>query len=144
MSEPIPLLTFSLAEQTYALFIDQVVEVAAMVEMTRLPGGKPALLGVVNRHGAPLPLLDLHLIMEQGRAVIDDTTTFVVVRCRGELFGLVVGEVHQVQYFQAEQIRKPGGSGYHIHGIISEKGKIIQIIDAGAILSPYLSLKVDT
>ncbi|MBZ0287863.1 MAG: chemotaxis protein CheW, partial [Anaerolineae bacterium] len=45
-----PFLTFSLGTQRYALAIEEVVEVATMVELVQVAGMPPEVIGVANRH----------------------------------------------------------------------------------------------
>ena len=47
----LPLLTFRLGEARYALLIEDVVEVAAMVDMLSLPTERAEILGYINRRG---------------------------------------------------------------------------------------------
>lgn len=134
------ILTFSLGAQVYALPIDDVVEVAAMVERTIVPDARPELLGVVNRRGQILPLLDLRLVFHQPAAPVTSATLFIVASHADKLVGLVVDEVQQVEYIPA--VEKTRTSAKIIHGIISHKEQLIQIIALPVIMATYLSDEV--
>jgi purine-binding chemotaxis protein CheW len=127
-------LTFRLAQQEYALPIDDVVEVAVMVEITRLAGAPPVMLGVVNRHGTPVPLLDLRLILEQPAAAINISTLFIVAQHQGKWVGLVVDEVLQVEYAAPSAM----GNTRYIERIISQDRRLIQVISLEAVLTAHL------
>lgn len=147
----LPVLTFTLGEQYYALLVDDVIEVASMVELVQVADSRPEVLGIANRHGAALPILDLRILMGQKAKPIDPSTLFIVVKNRDTLFGLVVDEVQQVEYFPAEEMKKSTVSGQYIRGIISNRQRLIQVIAFAPLLSPYMGdvaaddwLKVET
>ncbi len=134
------ILTFSLGAQLYALPIEDVVEVAAMVERTIVPDARPELLGVVNRRGQILPLLDLRLVFHQPAAPVTSATLFIVASHADKLVGLVVDEVQQVEYIPAAE--KTRTSAKIIRGMISHKEQLIQIIALPVIMATYLSDEV--
>lgn len=147
----VPVLTFRLDQQEYALPVDEVVEVAALVELTQVNGAAPALLGVANRHGTVLPLLDLRRVLGAPDSELDVTTLFIVGQHDDHILGLVVDEVQQVEFVPLAPKHKSSTSGKHIRGIISYKQRMLQIIDLASLINEYLTgstlnewLKVDT
>ncbi len=134
----LPFLTFRLGEQSYALPIEQVVEVAAMVELTTIAGAPPALLGAANRRGSVLPVLDLRPVFSQPAAPVDDSTLFVVAALGGRQAGLVVDEVYQVAYFDPQQVAASPLSEQHIDGILTHRDQLVQIIALPALLASFL------
>jgi purine-binding chemotaxis protein CheW len=132
----VPFLTFSLGNQLYALAIADVVEVAAMVELTHTPDAPPEYLGVVNRHGAILPLLDLRLIFKQPAPPLTPSSLFIVVTDGRRMLGLVVDEVRQVEYMDAAGLTP--ASSKTIHGIISYKEQLIQVIALPTLFAAYV------
>lgn len=137
-SHALPFLTFRLGAQRYALAIDRVVEVAAMVELTTVADAPPELIGVANRHGSVLPMLDLRRVFHHDTVEIDDTTLFVVVDDNGRQVGLVVDEVFQVAYFDSAQIASSPLSEKHIESIITHRDHLIQIIALPALLASFV------
>jgi len=110
----IAVLTLSLGTQAYALPISDVVEVAAMVTLTDIADPRPALLGMANRHGDVLPILDLRRMMNQPTPPITSATLFIVVHHEGNHFGLVTTAVHQVVYLSPSTFYHPQTAGKHI------------------------------
>jgi chemotaxis signal transduction protein len=133
-SDPLPMLTFRLGDQQYALPIDEVVEVASMVELTILPDSATGMLGIANRHGAMLPILDLRQILEQEATSIDSSTLFVVVTHGEGVAGLVVDEVHQVEYVDPGAKQSVPAAGRFIRDIVSHKGQLVQLISVPQLL----------
>jgi len=141
--EMIPILTFALGEQYYALVVDAVVEVAAMVELISTTDERPELLGIANRHGEALPVLDLRLVMKSAASPIDEWTLFVVAEYEGKSVGLVVDEVQQVEYIPAAQVHESSASGKYIHGIISYRQRLIQLVALGPLIAEYSGAVTD-
>ncbi len=137
--DSLPLLSFNLGEQLYALRIDDVIEVAAMVEHVAMPQMPPEVLGVANRHGQPLPLLDLRLIFQQPAEPVTSATVFIVAAQGDRTVGLVVDEIHQVEYADVRQLSQITAPAKYIHGIINHKSALIPIIALEALLDAYLT-----
>lgn len=134
----IPILTFSLGEQMYALPISEVIEVAAMVALIDVDDPRPEVLGIANRHGEILPVLDLRVMLRQQVTPIDPSTLFIVVYHHGLHFGLVTSEVHQVAYMRAQALFNARAPGRHVRSIVSWEQQVIQILDLASLLAPYL------
>lgn len=139
---PVAHLIFSLDQQLYALAIDYVVEVAAMVELLRTPSSDEVFLGAANRHGAVLPVLDLRPILRQPAAPIDTSTLFIVARSGGQQVGLVVDEVLRIQYFDLEQVAQGGSRDPLVQGIITHGEHLIQMVALPVLLAQHLPLDV--
>lgn len=133
-------LTFTVQDQRYALAIEDVVEVAPMIELMQTPSDNPAFVGVANRHGAPLPMLDLRQVFNQESTTITEATLFVVGRTQTDDFiGLLVDEIHQVDYITNTQIKTTVGAEKFIRGIISSNSILTQVIAIDPLVTVYLS-----
>ncbi len=136
------MLSFRLGEQVYALPITHVVEVAAMVAHQPVMSADPALIGMVNRHGSALLLLDLRQVMGKPTPPITAQTLFIVATDShgsadtSPLIGLVVDAVIQVIYTTAPAAL-PDGLAY-IHGVVSHDGELIQVVNVQPLLKAYL------
>ncbi len=124
----LPLLTFRLGERRYALLIEDVVEVAAMVDMLSIPAEREGILGYVNRRGGILPLVDLRNIFKQPITPITSASVFIVAAGGNKQIGLVVDTVEQVEYVDALQLSDTLASSPYLHGIISHNDDMISII----------------
>lgn len=133
------LLTFSLGTQLYALMIEDVVEVAPMVEMILVVDASPAFLGLVNRRGAVLPMLDLRVIFQQETTPINALTLFIVAVCRERMLGLVVDTVHQVEYVTMQYPTQAEAPGTYLQGVIPDGDRLIQIVSPAALLNQFAS-----
>ncbi len=124
----LPILTFRLGDRRYAILIEDVVEVAAMVDMLSIPAERPEIVGYVNRRGSILPLLDLRTVFKQPSAPITSATVFIVVAGGNQQIGLIVDAVQQVEYVDALQMSDTLASSPYLHGIISHQDDMISIV----------------
>lgn len=129
-----PFLTFALGTQRYALAINEVVEVAAMVEVTQVVGMPAQVLGVVNRHGNVLSLLDLRPVF----APVDTSSLFIVGVSGDQYVGLLVDEVHQVEYFSLAQASPATMGETYIQAIIPHGSELIQLLSLPSLLAKIL------
>lgn len=138
----LPILVFVLEGQHYAFPVNNVVEVAAMVELVSVSDERPEVIGVANRRGSVLPMLDLRLVMGCAAAPIDEWTLFVVAIHNNQMLGFVVDEIQQVEYIPVEQLHQSAAAGKYIHGIISYEQRLIQIIELDPLIAAYSSSAV--
>jgi purine-binding chemotaxis protein CheW len=133
----LPLLTFRLGTQRYALLIEDVIEVVAMVEFMSLPDTTPGVPGMVNRHGTLLPLIDLRAVFKHPVSPITSASVFIVAEGGGKQIGLLVDEVQQVDYMDALQMSDAPTSSRYVHGIMSYKEQMISIIALPSLLLAF-------
>lgn len=135
-----PFLIFTIGEQRYALRIEDVIEVASMVELMKIPTALPEIIGIANRHGTPLPMLDLRQVFGHAHVEITATTLFVVAQSKDvQMIGLVVDMIHQVEYIENVQLNLTSGAGKFIHGIINSNNILTQVVDIEMLLKVYFS-----
>lgn len=134
-----PFLTFRLAEQYYALAIPNVLEVVAMLSLSSIPNAPSALLGLANRHGEALPILDLRIAFNLKASALDVSTFFIVAQTQTYRVGLVVDEIFQVKYIPKSAIKVAQGTGEYIIHIISDAQMLYQQIDLEPLLVQYLA-----
>jgi chemotaxis signal transduction protein len=132
----LPVLTFRVAERQCALPVSDVLEVMAMVEITTLPDAPPALLGLANRHGEILPVLDVRQVFGHKPTVITLSTLFIVAQQGAQRVGLVVDEVYRVHYLNEAQVR-PAQGGRYVTRVASDGDTLWQIITLSALLETY-------
>ncbi|MDQ7026006.1 MAG: chemotaxis protein CheW [Anaerolineae bacterium] len=136
-----PLLTFRLATQHYALAIEQVLEVAAMVAVTTMPDAPPEIFGLANRHGAVLPIIDLRKVFRLPAADLTVSTMFIVADVNNQQIGLLVDEVFQVKYTIEGALKPTHGAGRYVTHIVSDGDTVFQLIDVTPLLATYLAEK---
>jgi purine-binding chemotaxis protein CheW len=138
-----PYLTFQLGEQEYALAIAEVVEVAAMVEPMPLAAAPLGVVGMANRRGEPILLVDLQRILSGSTAAqhYDVNTLFIVVQpektSSGSRFGVLVDSVRQVEYFvPSSRTPLPHQQRNPVQAVISVDDRMIQLLDVSQLIQP--------
>jgi len=142
-----PVLPLRCGDHCYALPLENVVEVAAMVAVAPVPGGAEALLGVANRGGSALPILDLRRWLGLAAPPLDARTLFVVVR--GDVrdgaadeqaqMGLVVDEVLPVRSYPQREWERMSGAGHWVSHSIADGETLVQVVHAPSLLSAAAS-----
>lgn len=116
------------ADEHYALAVEDVLEVAELGDVTPVPGAGAAVLGVRNLRGQVLPVVDLATVFELPPAQSDR----IVIAERGGLrAGLAVDAVTGVEELPdaSEEVDSP-----HLVGAALADGALVGVIDVGSVL----------
>lgn len=132
-------LTCQLGDHTYALALDYVVEVNAMVELIAIPDAPAEILGMANRHGQLIPIINLRLVFGLSPTPIRLNTLFVVVQYQSMMLGFVVDDVHRVEYFPTKQVQRADSWGTYIEAVVSDQGRAIQFLALPKLIMRYTS-----
>lgn len=124
-------------DQQYAISVENILEVAAMVRVTPLPDTPSGVLGVVNRRGTVMPLLDLRLCLGHAAAALDLNSLFVVAHGPNYIAGLVVDDILEVAPLSGEIKQPPAGSGPYVRGMTILDTRPILILDTVALLRTF-------
>jgi purine-binding chemotaxis protein CheW len=104
---------FRLAEQEYALRLENVSEVLRMVAITPLPEAPAWLAGVINLRGRVIAVTDLRLRLGLPAPAPGLNTPIIVVEAGGRQLGLIADSVVEVLTNAAEADDLPAGlAGY--------------------------------
>lgn len=85
---------FRVGPESFALPVGQVLEVADIGELARVPGAPPSVLGVRNLRGQVLPVIDLATVL--GTARTEPAAKLVIAEEAGRRAGLAIDEVTDV------------------------------------------------
>lgn len=106
--EALPILTFYLGAEEYALPLVQAREILALVPITPLPNAPKHVVGLINLRGEILPVFDLRRWFRLQRRVQEvEQDCILVAETQGEPFGLRVDGVHQVLTLAEGQLDPP-------------------------------------
>lgn len=147
--------TFFLEGELFALPAASVLEALPASRITTVAAGERhaciGLLGLQRKdaHGAPVWVFDLGFLLRGVPSAIDRNSQVVIVRENGQTIGLLVGELHGVPEFSAEQIMPTpfgnGGSPLVRHFIKAEDGQVlVQAIDVGNLFATLVRKRDDS
>ena len=140
------LLTVDVGEHRCGLRVEDVVEVHAAVRVDLLPGAPDPVVGVVNRHGQPLPVLDLRrrLGLPTRPARADDR--LVVVRMPDREVGVLVDAAVDVVTVPAatldEAVATGTGAALSLGVVVLPDGLLV-VLDTAAFLSTTQTAALD-
>jgi purine-binding chemotaxis protein CheW len=117
------------ADEHYALAVEDVLEVAELGDVTPVPGAGAAVLGVRNLRGQVLPVVDLATVFELSPAQPER----IVIAERGGLrAGLAVDAVDGVEDLPeaSEEVESR-----HLAGAALADGALVGVVDVGSVLT---------
>ena len=138
------LLTFKVAGQLYGVPVNKVIRIIEMVTITHLPEAPDTIQGLINLHGQPVPVMDLHRRFGLPRPAYGLHTPIVLVDAAAgdsppRPLGLVVDSVQQV-------VEAPGGplgeptptqqSASYLLGVMKLERQMLLLLNLPALLRP--------
>lgn len=135
-------LSFKLFGQTYAISIENVIEIVRVAEITPLPEQPLYMKGVVDLRGRIIPIIDLGLRIGTDEIIQAERTCVIIISINGAYIGLLVDEVRAVFDVTADQIIPPPNfaaeveiSKQFLMGIGQMDSELALIINSSAIAS---------
>ncbi len=131
---------FNLADQVYAVDINDVLEIIRPETITRVPGSPDFVEGVIKLRGRVIPVIDLAGRFGLARtAPAAENSKIMIVEAGGATVGMVVDNVAEVLQFSREQIKPPpqivtGRETAYLKGIVLAGERLIILLDVDRIL----------
>jgi purine-binding chemotaxis protein CheW len=137
-------MTFKLASEEYGVEILKVRELIGLLEITRVPGTRPFVKGLINLRGKVIPVIDLRLKFGMSEGECTGQNVIIVVQLgtagRAMTMGILVDEVLEVRAIQEDAIAPT--PDFHSHdavdfilGIGKAEKRIIFLLDIDRVLS---------
>ncbi len=137
-------LSFSIANEIYAVPVTKVREIIGVSRITMLPDMPIHIKGVLNLRGSVVPIIDMRV--KYGLVGYDYTerTCIVVLELEGRtsssLMGIVVDSVNDVLRFPPEAVDPPPPMSGHlmgdcIPGVSTGNGKVHILVDIEKVLA---------
>lgn len=101
------IVTFRLGRQIYALPISPIRQIIEMVSISPLPQTNHNIAGVINFHGAAVPVIRLRTLLGLAEEPMKLHTPIILLNHAERLVGLVVDEVLDVVERPAEEVINP-------------------------------------
>ncbi len=135
-------LVFELARDRYVLDVSQVAEVLPLVAITQIPLAPPGVAGILNYHGAPVPVIDVSQLTLGRPAERRLSTRIVLVHYpdaegRTRLLGLIAEKATQTMRreetdFVASGVTSEGAS--YLGPVAPDARGLLQWLDARTLL----------
>jgi purine-binding chemotaxis protein CheW len=102
---PAEYLTFTLGPEEYAIDILKVQEIRGYENPTTIANAPAFLKGVINLRGTIVPIVDMRIKFNVGKADYTPFTVVIILNIAGRVVGIVVDSVSDVTMLHADQIR---------------------------------------
>jgi purine-binding chemotaxis protein CheW len=124
-----------LADEQYALPIQQVHEIIRYSEPRSVASRLEWIRGVISLRGRILPVYDLAIRLGL-RSEVSEQTKIVIVEAAGETAGVIVDGVEEVLTVEQQQIEDvPGADSTLIEFIVKVGDRLIVLLKADSIVS---------
>jgi purine-binding chemotaxis protein CheW len=135
--------TFYCNQSILGLDISYVQEINRTIGLTRVPLGPPCVRGVMNLRGEVVTMLDLRTLMGIKPIEASSKTRNLILKCDGEVFGLLVDGVADILTIEAAQITPPPSNlsmaeSRLIRGVYQSERALVMLIDPREILTASL------
>jgi len=136
-------LTYRVGDEEYGVDIQTVQEIRSYEQPTRIPGAPGFVKGVVNLRGVIVPIVDLRLRLDCGRADYTPFTVVIVLNARERMVGVVVDSVSDVMDLPADTIKAPpelvdSPASDFITAIASAADRMLMLVDMDRLLGATL------
>lgn len=144
-----PLLTFTVAGQLYGVPVDRVIRIIEMVTITHLPEAPATIRGLINLHGYPVLVMDMHTRFGLPPVPYGLHTPIVLVDAApegqsGRPLGLVVDSVEQVVELPTHNLQPPSAApnaaaeqqAAYLRGVAKIDRQILLLLSIPALLRP--------
>jgi purine-binding chemotaxis protein CheW len=98
-------LTLKPGSEEYGIEILKVQEIRGYHAVTHIANAPAFIKGVVNLRGIIVPIIDMRIKLNVGRAKYDQFTVVIILNVAGRVVGMVVDGVSDVIALKANQIR---------------------------------------
>ncbi|WP_347487919.1 chemotaxis protein CheW [Desulfoscipio sp. XC116] len=124
------LVIFELAEQLYALPIQETQEIIRMAVITKVPNTTDYVEGIINLRGSIVPVINLNRRLGLPVKDYDDSTRIIVVEYNGQKVGMIVDNVQEVGRYTADEVDPPVVDGDHVDYIsgVVKKGESLWLL----------------
>jgi chemotaxis-related protein WspB len=134
-------LVFHIGQERYGLRLADIARVLPAAALRALPLTPPAVAGLLDLHGQPVPVLDLSVLAGLAPPAVRYDTRILLVNYRlpggpAHLLGLLAETVSGVQDVLDATLADSGVAGAHFLGqVASTDGGMLQLIEPSGLLT---------
>ena len=135
VSAGLPVMIFRLAQERYAIELEELAEAIPFAHCSPVPGSSPQVLGVINLRGELRPVFDLCRLLALSENGDRESGFVLVLRRRGQDIGLKVDAIEELREIRQEELSRPGQANY-VKGIASNT---LMLLNVDAVLAEVFS-----
>ena len=143
-AERVEFVTLVAGGQSFCIEITQIREIRRWAPVTLLPHSPPYVLGVINRRGAVIPIIDLATKLGFSAIAPTERHVIIITAIEDRIVGLLVESVSEILGVSADKVRETPKTAEDtvpqaVEGIIPIDDDMIKIISLDALLPTALS-----
>jgi len=144
--DELEVLSFRLGQEEYGISILKVQEIRGYDAVTRIASAPAFLKGVINLRGQIVPIVDMRIKFNLGKAEYDSFTVVIILNIGSHVIGMVVDSVSDVITLAPEQVRPAPALGggidaEHLLGLGTVGERMLILLDIERLLaSPEMGL----
>lgn len=138
-------LSFNLAEELYAINVNQVLEIIRLQPVTPVPNKPDYVKGIMNLRGKVIPVVDMRLKFRLGKDTVTERPQIVIVvevthpEQGPASAGLIVDAVDEVTFISDAEVESHPGLGStdttdHVTALAKVKERLISILDIDRVI----------
>jgi purine-binding chemotaxis protein CheW len=133
------LVTFSLDDRKFALYVSAVQRIIRVVEVTALPKAPEIVVGIINLQGRVIPVFDIRMRFQLPAREVQLNDQLIIASTTKRTVALIVDSVNDVieipgeRIIAAEQILP---ELEYVDGVVKMEGGMVLIHDLERFLSP--------
>ncbi len=132
--------TFTLADETYAINVMGVQEVLRVTEIAPVPGAPSYVLGIINLRGNVVAVIDARNRFGLMPEDMTESTRIVIIEANENVIGILVDSVAEVVELDASEIEPAPNVGNdessrYIKGVAHRDNELIILVDLDKLLS---------
>ncbi|UAL54278.1 chemotaxis protein CheW [Metabacillus dongyingensis] len=134
------MIVFQLNHEEYGISVDKVRSIEKIQVITRVPGTKPFVKGVINLRGIVTPVIDLRTRFDMQQKPFSDSSRIIVAALDEYEVGLIVDAANDVIDLEMEEIEPaPEVVGAveadYVEGVAKIDRRLIIILDLNKVLA---------
>ncbi|MRX70615.1 chemotaxis protein CheW [Bacillus lacus] len=138
-SNDIKIIVFQLGNEEYGIPVHQVRSIEKMQHITRVPGTKEFITGVMNLRGVVTPIIDLRSRFGIQEKPDDDATRIIIVSLEKMEAGFIVDAANDVLDLKADSFEPPPEvvgtlKAEYIDGVVKEGKRLLVMLNIESVL----------
>ncbi len=139
ITNEIQLVSFKLEDEEFGIPIEDVQEIIRMKEITKIPGTRTFVEGVIDLRGQILPIINLRKKLNLEEQEFNASTRIVVIAVDSIKTGIIVDNVSEVLRVSKNSVKKPpallGEDTQYITGIVRFDSRLIILLNVKSIIT---------
>lgn len=131
------LVIFELADQLYALPIQETQEIIRMTDITKVPNTNMYVEGIINLRGSIVPVINLNNRLGLPSKEYNEFTRIIVVEYNGQKVGMIVDNVQEVGRYTDVEVEPPavvGDNIEYINGVVKKDENLWLLLDLAKLI----------